>query len=59
VRQVTQTIVEPEKDTRLRHHLSILSDPDETPENPDAPDNGDRNPAEGFVNELESRLNEP
>ena len=53
---VTQSIVEPEKDARLRHHPSILGDPDETPENPDAPDNGDRKPAEGLVNELESRL---
>ena len=35
---VTETIVEPERDARLRHHLSILRDPDETPENPDAPD---------------------
>jgi hypothetical protein len=46
----------PEKDARLRHHPSILRDPDETPEDPDAPDNGDRSPAEGVVNELESRL---
>src|SRR5260370_30452604 len=53
---VTQSIVEPEKDARLRHHPSILRDPDETPENPDAPDNGDRKPTEGLVNELESRL---
>ena len=53
--KVTQTI-EPEKDARLRHHPSILRDPDETPEDPDAPDNGDRSPAEGVVNELESRL---
>ena len=53
---VTETIVEPERDARLRHHLSILRDPDETPENPDAPDNGDKSPAEGVVNELESRL---
>jgi hypothetical protein len=54
---VTQTIVGPEKDARLRHHPSILRDPDETPEDPDAPDNGgDRSPAEGVVNELESRL---
>jgi hypothetical protein len=30
--------------------------PMETPENPDAPDNGDRSPAEGVVNELEARL---
>ena len=52
---VTQTI-EPEKDASLRHHPSILRDPDETPENPDAPDNGDRKPTEGLVNELESRL---
>jgi ATP-dependent Clp protease, protease subunit len=34
----------------------MLRDPDETPENPDAPDNGGRSPAEGVVNELESRL---
>jgi ATP-dependent Clp protease protease subunit len=40
----------------LRHHPSIFGDPDETPENPNAPDNGDRSPAEGVVNELESRL---
>jgi hypothetical protein len=53
--KVTQTI-EPEKDARLRHHPSILRDPDETRENPDAPDNGDKSPAEGVVNELESRL---
>ena len=53
--KVTQTI-EPEKDARLRHHPSILRDPDETPEDPDAPDNGDKRPAEGVVNELESRL---
>ena len=53
--KVTQTI-EPEKDARLRHHPSILRDPDETPEDPDAPDSGDRSPAEGVVNELESRL---
>jgi hypothetical protein len=53
---VTQSIVESEKDARLRHHPSILRDPDETPENPDAPDNGDRKPTEGLVNELESRL---
>ena len=53
---VTQSIVEPEKDARLRQHPSILRDPDETPENPDAPDNGDRKPTEGLVNELESRL---
>jgi ATP-dependent Clp protease, protease subunit len=50
---VTQSIVEPEKDARLRQHPSILRD---TPENPDAPDNGDRKPTEGLVNELESRL---
>jgi hypothetical protein len=56
--KVTQTI-EPEKDARLRHHPSILRDPDETPEDPDAPDNGDRSPAEGVVNELESRLFKP
>ena len=54
--RVTQTIAVPEKDARLRHHPSILRDPDETPEDPDAPNNGDRNPAEGVVNELESRL---
>ena len=53
---VAQTIAVPEKDARLRHHPSILRDPDETPENPDAPDNGDRKPTEGLVNELESRL---
>jgi hypothetical protein len=54
--KVTQKI-EPEKDASLRDHPSILRDPDETPEEPDAPDkNGDRNPAEGIVNELESRL---
>jgi ATP-dependent Clp protease protease subunit len=53
---VTETIVEPEEDARLHHHLSVLRDPDETPENPDAPGNGDRSPAEGVVNELESRL---
>ena len=40
----------------MRHHPSIFGDPDETPENPNAPDNGDRSPAEGVVNELESRL---
>ena len=54
--EFTQSIVEPEKGARLRHHPSILRDPDETPENPDAPDNGDRKPTEGLVNELESRL---
>ena len=44
--KVTQTI-EPEKDASLRDHPFILRDPDETPEEPDAPDkNGDRNPAE-------------
>ena len=53
---VTQTIAEPEKDARLRYHPSILRNPDETPEDPDAPNNGDRHPAEGVVNELESRL---
>src|SRR5215471_11130530 len=53
IMEVTQSIVEPEKDARLRHHPSILRDPDETPENPDAPDNGDRKPTEGLVNELE------
>ena len=40
----------------MRYHPSILRDPDETPEDPDAPNNGDRHPAEGVVNELESRL---
>src|SRR5260370_17233239 len=53
---VTQASVEAEEDGRLRPHPCILGDPDETPENPDAPDNGDRKPAEGLVNELESRL---
>ena len=40
----------------MRHHPSILRDPDETPEDPDAPDTGDKSPAEGVVNELELRL---